>query len=314
MSDPALVSPSAYNESFTVSQAVVLAFAVVIVYDHFITFSNEVRLIWGRKLSSVTLLFYANRWAALVWALLQICVLFELLSPASFCVTQGIVSDTLVIILLAIWSLFSAIRTHAVSLGNWWLTGSVLILTMAPVAVMGCNLCITVSQMVHRPHPGPASGLCMWDEATNTQIGSAGFIDIEQLMLLPVYGYMEIVSVADRKPDLWTYSLMTLITSIFVTHFLLDLRQAARQPQVGDSLGPREHGEIRQSSSLRFASFIDNMGEELMYDMDDPSPGVVLAAATEQGHEITNGRDVQSGDILHSPHIASSPDCCSPPI
>ncbi|EMD37424.1 hypothetical protein CERSUDRAFT_94436 [Gelatoporia subvermispora B] len=91
------------------------------------------------------------------------------------------------------------------------------------------------------------------------------------------------------------------MSSIIVTHFLLNLRQAAYQPQVSDSLGSLERRTTRQSSSLRFAAVIDNMGEELMYGMDDPSPGAAVGATTDHEYETTNGTVVHPGDLLLNP-------------
>lgn len=88
------------------------------------------------------------------------------------------------------------------------------------------------------------------------------------------------------------------MSSIIVTHFLLNLRQAAYQPQVGDSLGSLECRTTRQSSSLRLAAVIDNMGEELMYGMDDPSSGVAVGATTDHEHETDSGGVIQPGDVL----------------
>lgn len=50
------------------------AHEAIIFYDYVSTLPREVEFMWGRKLSSVTLLFYANRWATLVWA---VCVLLQ---------------------------------------------------------------------------------------------------------------------------------------------------------------------------------------------------------------------------------------------
>ncbi|EMD37431.1 hypothetical protein CERSUDRAFT_73326 [Gelatoporia subvermispora B] len=318
MSDLNTISLSNYDQFFTVPQAIDLALV------------DEVRLIWGCKLTSVTLLFYVNRWAILLWALLQICGLFELLPPASCCVTEGMISDILVVVHLAIWSFFSAIRTHAISLGNWRLTTPVLILTMAPAVIMGYCLRIMASQMVYGPEPGNAPGWCrrMWNEATETRVGIVGYsvpcLILGDVLVLAitwwktyhVYRLARTVKVGSplsmtllRDGTIYfrhvvhAYSLQFTISdlsviaacfcrmsSIIVTHFLLDLRQAASQPQVGALLVSQT---IRQSPTLHFASFIDNMGEELTYCTDDSSPGVVLGTATVQEHETVNSGVVQ---------------------
>lgn len=42
-----------------------------VLYDHMCTLSREIELVWGRRLTSVTLLFHLNRWAILVWGILN---------------------------------------------------------------------------------------------------------------------------------------------------------------------------------------------------------------------------------------------------
>ncbi|OCH95069.1 hypothetical protein OBBRIDRAFT_641024 [Obba rivulosa] len=47
----------------------VVAGVALVLYDHLTTISREVQLIWGRKWTSVILLFYLNRWITVVWVL-----------------------------------------------------------------------------------------------------------------------------------------------------------------------------------------------------------------------------------------------------
>ncbi|EMD39786.1 hypothetical protein CERSUDRAFT_121967 [Gelatoporia subvermispora B] len=49
---------------------------VVVVYDHLVSVSKEVQHVWGRSWSSVNVLYYINRWTALVWACFNVAVLF----------------------------------------------------------------------------------------------------------------------------------------------------------------------------------------------------------------------------------------------
>ncbi|EMD37428.1 hypothetical protein CERSUDRAFT_73324 [Gelatoporia subvermispora B] len=345
-------SSDVVSHNFTTLQVVLLASAALVIYDHLITFSDEVKFIWGRKLTSVTLLFYVNRWAIILWALCQISTLFDMTLPSLFCRAQALINDILVGILFATWSLVSAIRAHAVSLGTWWITIPVLLFTMMPVG-------FTVSDILtwtgwptylisssYPPMPEFRYPECAYAERQAGGIGNDGWAVLVVLvtwcktyrvyrlaratnvgtslpkvllrdgtlyfiLLLPVYIYQFIAHF--HRLYLPTFNLITPMSSIMCTHFLLDLRQAAYWPQASYSLDAREHGGIarrstplrfasfsdnrgdvrehgiaRRSTPLRFASFIDNMGEDLMYGPDDYSYAeAVLGVATVEEPDDT---------------------------
>ncbi|EMD37038.1 hypothetical protein CERSUDRAFT_124023 [Gelatoporia subvermispora B] len=86
----------------------------LVVYDHMITFSRETEFIWGRKISSVTILFYLNRWLNLAWAVADTA---ENMSGLS-----------------VLRAVFSAVRMYAISTGNWLLSVVVLALNLVPIA------------------------------------------------------------------------------------------------------------------------------------------------------------------------------------
>ncbi|OCH91636.1 hypothetical protein OBBRIDRAFT_728430, partial [Obba rivulosa] len=84
----------------------------LVFYDHARTSGREFDLIWGRKHSSVTILFHVNRWVTFAWAILNVAGFWPF--PT--------ISVT-----------FSVIRIFAISKGNWWLTTIVGLLNMAPI-------------------------------------------------------------------------------------------------------------------------------------------------------------------------------------
>jgi len=45
-----------------------IASASLVFYDQLCMLPHEIELMWGRRFSSVTLLFYLNRWATFIWA------------------------------------------------------------------------------------------------------------------------------------------------------------------------------------------------------------------------------------------------------
>ncbi|EMD39436.1 hypothetical protein CERSUDRAFT_71359 [Gelatoporia subvermispora B] len=60
-----------------------LTIAVIVIYDHLTTLAREHEFMWCRKLSSVTLLFYLNRWTIFVWALTTLALGFTQFTTAT---------------------------------------------------------------------------------------------------------------------------------------------------------------------------------------------------------------------------------------
>lgn len=51
--------------------SLILSHTAVLVYDYFLTFSMEVELVWCNKFSLTALLFYFNRYASIIEALID---------------------------------------------------------------------------------------------------------------------------------------------------------------------------------------------------------------------------------------------------
>ncbi|OCH92644.1 hypothetical protein OBBRIDRAFT_423876 [Obba rivulosa] len=64
-----------------ISSLASLAGSAIVFHDHLITVSQEVQFVWGRRWTSVNLLFYLNRWITLLWACLNVAILFPMVSP-----------------------------------------------------------------------------------------------------------------------------------------------------------------------------------------------------------------------------------------
>ncbi|EMD41259.1 hypothetical protein CERSUDRAFT_78919, partial [Gelatoporia subvermispora B] len=101
--------------------------AVLVLYDHSCSLSQEVKVIWGRKWSSVTLLYHLNRWGIFAWALLQALSTGQVTSLHS-CAAEVYVTAALDILLDTIWAAFSAIRTYGISGGSVPLTVVIFLL------------------------------------------------------------------------------------------------------------------------------------------------------------------------------------------
>ncbi|OCH89121.1 hypothetical protein OBBRIDRAFT_733141, partial [Obba rivulosa] len=106
---------------------------VLILYDHSLTVSEEIRFIWGKKLNSVNLLFYSNRCFTFLWAVANLL---------NFVVTYTTEAST-----------FSAVRVYAISGGILILSLLVAALSLVPVATnvvlaITTRVCVIVSDIL----------------------------------------------------------------------------------------------------------------------------------------------------------------------
>ncbi|OCH84187.1 hypothetical protein OBBRIDRAFT_742018, partial [Obba rivulosa] len=88
------------------------------IYDHLRTLPREVRFIWQRRSSVVSLLFHLNRWGIIVWSAVNVAGVFVKLRSLKHSTNVN--------------TAFSAIRVFAISRRNWWLASIVLLLSMMP--------------------------------------------------------------------------------------------------------------------------------------------------------------------------------------
>lgn len=66
-----------------------LTVAVIVIYDHLTTLAREHEFMWGRKFSSVTLLFCLNRWTTFIWALTDLALEFTQFTTATVSSTRA---------------------------------------------------------------------------------------------------------------------------------------------------------------------------------------------------------------------------------
>ncbi|OCH87873.1 hypothetical protein OBBRIDRAFT_735475, partial [Obba rivulosa] len=103
----------------------------LVLFHHATTVPQEIQLIWGRKWTSVTLLFYANRWATFAWALMSGAVQLMQIPEA----LGGIYPITA----------FSTFRVYALSGGSWCFALFVCGITLVPVGMNVASLLTTGS-------------------------------------------------------------------------------------------------------------------------------------------------------------------------
>lgn len=107
--------------------------AVIVLYDHILTFSQEVNLLWNAKLRGGTLVFFFNRYVALAWSIYMILSVFPWSSIKS-CEAVNIADQTLLLTLYVVWAAFSSLRVFATSGRNWIFTAVTATLALGPFA------------------------------------------------------------------------------------------------------------------------------------------------------------------------------------
>ncbi|OCH86416.1 hypothetical protein OBBRIDRAFT_797216 [Obba rivulosa] len=311
-----LVGPSIEEEvisilhSFWIDKCCTLAGSALIVYDHLSTFSDEVEFIWGRKLNSVTLLFYLNRWCIFMWAVATLVDSWAPLVTLQVCIGMTIYVDTIALVLLLIWAAFSAIRMYAISVGNIWFTLTVLALNIVPVGTNVFGWYVATWYIIDTvPDVGTAcaSGktisnaanihfaittrvctivadlivlLMTWNK-TYTAYRNARRLNINaplaEMLLKDGTAYflillsLNVIDIAGWTANVFVFGAATLtnpLSSIIISHFLLNLRQYSckgNRDTINSQL-PSQNGS--QGASIRFASFVDNMGEPVDHGMD----------------------------------------------
>ncbi|EMD33135.1 hypothetical protein CERSUDRAFT_68193 [Gelatoporia subvermispora B] len=280
---------------------VVMFSVAFVLYDHAITLPSEVSLIWGRKWSSVTLLFYLNRWATFIWAVVQVPLDMLPLSrlPVSCIGLHHITGSTTFLLFVAV---FSSMRIYALSGGNRWLALIVLLLNLVPVAT---NISIFANWQYEIVDLPVLRNDCYGGSTLSQSVqikkavatGTRGCVIVADVMVLVVtwnrtYSTYRHARIAHARTPLVTVvlrdgariffvSVLLLLnvlnmiglgtnrnptsrfSSVIITHFLLNLRQTSSVVSDGNVAHLCTSSHSRLSSNH---SFVDNMGAELDYE------------------------------------------------
>ncbi|EMD41379.1 hypothetical protein CERSUDRAFT_101860 [Gelatoporia subvermispora B] len=239
-----------------------MLFAAVVYFDHLSTLSREGQLVWHRRVDIVTLLFYLNRWTIFVWASMN--AMFIFLPLQTLPVRPEFCSD----------NSFSSIRIYAMSQGVWPIAAGVLLLNLVPFGTnvameVGTRVCVIASDVIVL--------VVIWLKTYSTWRDSKRHgIKTPLATLLLRDGEMllslNILNIAGQTTNIFAdaAAFSTPLSSLIITHFLLNLRQAAGEGQ-SDAvssrpsfvLGPNGEDMPHRHSSPRFASFISSMGEAI---------------------------------------------------
>ncbi|KAI0642053.1 hypothetical protein C8Q79DRAFT_1013933 [Trametes meyenii] len=260
------------------------AVTTMLAYDYIITFNEEIKLFWSRKITGASVLFFIIRYAALLN--------YTILNPALSAKLSDVRWDHLVRLNCARltqvqfifatfqyipWAAFSALRVLALSGMRWPLALLVFLLALGPsavnfaafklIALTGANV-LTV-------------GCQGEDSATDLQ----GEIVLFVLNLASVVlTHLSVGEISQRASYITLFS--EPLTAIFISRFLLDLQLASRGSTEVDThtLNPSPDVE----GSLRFAAAIATFGAA------EPSD----AALTDMDPDVDLSRRTHGKDVL----------------
>ncbi|EMD32025.1 hypothetical protein CERSUDRAFT_68881 [Gelatoporia subvermispora B] len=227
-----------------------------------------------------------------------------------FCASLYYVGRALQICLFALWAVFSAIRIYALTSGNRLLSFVVALLNLVPVGTNAyscfygnnwqlldmppfgkqCNDVQNLSEETYIRFIGTRVCVIAADAIvllvtwlkTWATIRMAHQQNIKtplmSMLLRDVPGLLSlnILNIVGWITDVFTIAsaLSTPLSSIIITHFLLDLRQLSHSSDDGNSNPSFAqdvdfHQVIQYTCSSRFGSFVDNMGQSLDYGSED---------------------------------------------
>ncbi|KAI0759529.1 hypothetical protein BD413DRAFT_272671 [Trametes elegans] len=132
--------------------------SVIYIWYHITSLHEEVDLFWGSSFTCATVLFLANRYLALLSALLSVhgwdfgsrSIVFH--SILQTCTVVNLSRDIIFILQSAVWAAFSALRTHALS-KRW--TYTVLVTVLSVVTALSVVPILVGAAQLYVVPPGP---------------------------------------------------------------------------------------------------------------------------------------------------------------
>ncbi|EMD35573.1 hypothetical protein CERSUDRAFT_124842 [Gelatoporia subvermispora B] len=284
----------------------IVASTAIVLYDHLCTIPNEAQLIWGRKPTATIILFHTNRWLIVIWMMMNILECFFPFRTVVSCSWIYYTDNVLDLCLLILWAAFSTIRVHALSGGNHFLPAIVALLSLVPVGTNayggfyrnqlqletvpilgnGCldatdmsetttmkfEICTRVCVILADAVVLAVTWSRTWDTVRRARAQNVKTPFMTMLLRDVFRGLLSlnVLSIVGRSTNVCVWVLLERpstekknprLSSIVITHFLLDLRQLTHSSD--DANAPS------QRSSLRFHSFVDNMGESLAHGSED---------------------------------------------
>ncbi|KAI0081380.1 hypothetical protein K474DRAFT_1337673 [Panus rudis PR-1116 ss-1] len=106
-----------------------------LVYDTILTFPQEARCIWRRKLTGASLLYFLIRYITLLNMGIRVFGNQPLPSNVQVCTILRYVTIVIEILTVIAIAVFECLRVWAISGKSWWLTTTVLILVIITLAI-----------------------------------------------------------------------------------------------------------------------------------------------------------------------------------
>lgn len=285
----------------TRANAIAFATSALVFYDFLITFGQEIRTVWQRRFSVVSLLIVSTRWVLLFEAATVI-----LPNGYMSCTVISWMNEAPILVGFVQTAIFSALRICALWNRNYTLFTIVLVLSLAPVLTNACFFALSTSDYV----PSPLN-VCLqtpyFDERVENILLFCTRIPLivaDALVLLLTWvktyrQYREAKSLKIESPlatclvqdgTIYFFVLMvlnvaqiatfdssndtivpivsaftTVMPPILVCRFMMNLRQVVR----GDELTTGLNICSRVPPLSSPAVFVANMGEPLDYSQDD---------------------------------------------
>ncbi|PCH40419.1 hypothetical protein WOLCODRAFT_136864 [Wolfiporia cocos MD-104 SS10] len=250
-------SGSTPNATGFVVNACSLVSSVLIFYDHLLTMSREVDYIWRAKMTMSTIVFYGSRYAALTYGVFGISQIFSWNNYAS-CVAMNLIPQILMMVLLLMWTTFSAIRAYAISGHNPYATVCVGLLALvslscimyivanlrfsrAPSSTGSCSTFFSFTQHLMNKVSTAARVCLIASETTvliiliictpDTDITKASFAASMRRNGLVYFAVMVLLNILDAvlfvKGVFYNVfpSFISPLSSIIISRFVLDLRE-----------------------------------------------------------------------------------------
>ncbi|KAI0751600.1 hypothetical protein C8Q80DRAFT_1158330 [Daedaleopsis nitida] len=279
--------------SIRIANYCVNAAYALLVYEHAVTFRQEVELFWRRKAHGATVLFFSNRYLVLAYYTLSI------FGYIPICIVYVRAITVVNFLLYLPWAVFTALRAFALS-RNSFLAVFVFLLSVVTIGVdfvnygfglTGINDPLAGCTAVTPIPPSLAHNLtiasrtCLitadivliimtWkvtyyqNKGVRSALGQRSLSFAEVLLrdgtvLLVLNSAHLACTLLSIKPTLQTASYVTVftgpVTAVLVSRFLLDLQAAHRDA----TNGGLESLDARQSESVVFGRVIGSIGSSL---------------------------------------------------
>ncbi|TBU51029.1 hypothetical protein BD310DRAFT_1012108 [Dichomitus squalens] len=286
------------------------AAAVLLVYDHILTFNSEVTLFWmGGRLSGATILFLLNRYfilVSLLYGLFPIPSSIEVQIsipsiPRSICVAEFVLRA----LQYLPWAAFSALRSYALCPGpyRWPVSATVFAFALVPlVADMWANL--YPLSIVNNPqqgmtatHPIPASMILQLEVATRSSLIASDLV----VFCVTWFRTFETAKLSLRSLGKETFAGILLLdgvnrallvlsvlqmaftltgtvpsfTATLTSRFLIDLQRTQRK--LAGSFRSISLGEVvfQPQTSSNTSRFIGSLGPQISFHEDGIEEGEV---------------------------------------